>query len=76
MEDNKTYEIVKNIPLKGGAQINAGSMLTKTHGVFYLDGGLLPKDYQEDFRQLVFAEENNGWNYLVPLKTKIAFTKN
>lgn len=76
MEDNKTYEIIKNIPLRNGAQINAGSMLNKTHGVFYLDGGLLPRDYQEDFRQLVFAEENNGWNYLVPLRTKTAFTKN
>ena len=73
--ENKTYEIMKNIPLQGGAVIKAGQILTYTHGVYYLGGGMLPKDYQEDFKQLVYAEENTGWNYLVPLKEKIAFTK-
>lgn len=73
--ENKEYEIVKAIPLKGGSTIQAGHILNKTHGVFYLDGGMLPQSYQEDFRQLVFAEENNGWNYLVPIKQKTAFTK-
>lgn len=74
--ENKEYEIVKTIPLKGGASISAGQILTKTHGVFYLNGGMLPKAYQEDFRQLVFAEENNGWNYLVPITQRAAFLKN
>lgn len=73
--ENKQYEILKDIPLRNGAKIRAGQMLTKTHGVFYLDGGMLSESYQEDFRQLVYAEECNGWNYLVPIRSKTAFTK-
>ena len=73
--ENKQYEIIKDIPLKNGARIRAGQLLTKTHDVFYLDGGMLPKDYQEDFRQLVQAEECTGWNYIVPIRQKTAFTK-
>lgn len=76
MEDNKVYNIVKNIPLKGCGMISAGQQLTKTHGVFYLNGGMLPPDYQADFRGLVYAEENTGWNYLAPIKSKTAWANN
>ena len=71
--ENEVYDIVKNIPLKSGASIHAGGKLQKTHGVYYLNGGLLPPDYQKDFDGLVYAEKMTGWNYLVPVKTKTAF---
>ena len=71
--ENEIYEIVKNIPLRNGGDIKAGSKLYKTHGVYYMDGGMLPSDYQEDFDGIVKAEKMTGWNYLVPLKTKIAW---
>lgn len=71
--DNEFYEIVKNIPLKSGGIINKGGQLQKTHGVYYLNGGMLPPDYQADFAGLVYAEKMTGWNYLAPLKSKIAF---
>lgn len=74
MEENKFYDIVKNIPLQGGGMIPAGKKLTRTHGVFYLDGGMLPKEYQQDFAGLVSIEEKMGWNYLAPLRTKTAWT--
>jgi hypothetical protein len=38
-----------------------------------MDGGLLPKDYQEDFDALIEHEENYGWKYLSPVITKTAF---
>lgn len=71
--ENEVYDIVKNIPLQGGGMIEIGHKLTKTHGVFYLDGGMLPKSYQEDFRSLLFAEKNTGWNYLRPVITREAW---
>ena len=73
MEENEIYDIVKDIPLKGGGKISKGQKLYKTHGVFYLNGGMLPKQYQQDFDGLVRAEEHTGWNYLVPVKTKTAW---
>ena len=74
MEENKVYNIVKDIPLKGGGKISRGQQLTKTHGVIYLNGGMLPIDYQKDFNGLVYAEENTGWNYLAPMITKTAWS--
>lgn len=74
MEENKVYDIVKDIPLKSGGKISKGQKLTKTHGVFYLNGGMLPIDYQKDFNGLVYAEEHTGWNYLAPIKSKTAWS--
>ena len=71
--ENEFYDIVKNIPLKSGGFIQAGNKLQKAHGVYYLNGGMLPLDYQKDFDGLVYAEKMTGWNYLVPLKTKTAY---
>ena len=71
--ENEFYDIVKNIPLKTGGTIKAGHNLQKTHGVYYLDGMMLPPDYQKDFDGLVYAEKMTGWNYLVPLKSKTAY---
>lgn len=44
--DSEFYDIVKNIPLKSGGEIKAGNKLQKTHGVYYLNGGLVPPDYR------------------------------
>lgn len=74
--DNEFYDIVKNIPLKSGGVISKGGQLQKAHGVYFLNGGLLPPDYQKDFDGLVYAEKTTGWNYLAPLKTKVAYGNN
>lgn len=73
MYENKVYDIVRNIPLKGGRMISSGKRISFIHGVFYLDGGMLSKEYQEDFRGLVYAEEHTGWNYLRPVIVKEAW---
>ena len=67
------YLINKNIPLdpKGEHVIEKGNELYLTAGVFYLNGTLLPKDYQYDFRELLKNETENGWNYVVPANPKV-----
>jgi len=70
------YEIIKDIPLQGGGTIKKGRQVQKTNGVYYLDGGMLPPDYQKDFDELVNAERVTGWKYLVPLKTKTLWSNN
>lgn len=72
--ENEVYDIVKDIPLKNGGCIKAGNRVQKTHGVYYLNGGMLSSDYQKDFDGLINHEKISGWNYVVPLKTKVAFT--
>jgi hypothetical protein len=73
MKKNCRYEIVKDIPLGNGKSIKKGQLLTRTHGMYYLEGNMLSSDYQEDFDKLIEHEEVNGWNYIVPLKEKVAF---
>jgi hypothetical protein len=67
------YLINKDIPLdsKGEKKIGRGHELYLTNGVFYLDGTLLPQDYQLDFRELLTNETENGWNYVVPANPKV-----
>lgn len=67
------YLINKDIPLdpKGEKKINRGRELYLTNGVFYLDGTLLPQDYQLDFRELLKRETKNGWDYIVPANPKV-----
>ena len=60
------YTIVKDIPLGGNDKIKAGTSIYLTNGVFYMDGGLLDQDFQEDFKNLIIREARNGWNYLRP----------
>lgn len=62
------YAVVKDIPLdkEGNHAIKAGNEISLTNGVFYLNGGMLPPDYQEDFRNLLIIEATKGWRYLVP----------
>lgn len=69
MRKDARYEVAKDIQVKGGSRIPKGTSIYCIHGNFYMDGGLLPKDYQEDFEALVSYEEKTGWNYLTPIKT-------
>ena len=73
MKPDCKYEIIKSIPLIGGGQIEAGGLLSRTHGFYYLEGGLLPVEYQKDFDDMIEHEEIHGWNYLVPIVEKTAF---
>ena len=60
------YTLVKDIPLGGDEKIKAGTSIYLTDGVFYMEGGLLDQDFQEDFRKLLERETRNGFNYLRP----------
>ena len=73
MKPNKHYLVVKEIPLYGGKTIPVNTNIYRTHGVYYMDGGLLSKDFQEDFDTLIEHEENTGWKYFSPVVVKTAF---
>jgi len=73
MKKDARYEVIKAIPLGGDKEIPVKTAIYRTHGVYYMDGGLLPQSYQEDFDKLIEHEEVNGWNYICPIKTREAF---
>ena len=74
MKADKRFLVIKAIPLYGGKTIPVNTNIYRTHGVYYMDGGLLPQIYQDFFNKLIEKEEKNGWYYLTPIKSKIAFT--
>lgn len=74
MKANQEYRVVKDIPLNNGKSIKEGTQIIRTHGVYYLEGNLLSPDYQADFDRLIEHEEEIGWNYIRPVRTKVAFT--
>jgi hypothetical protein len=65
MKDGK-FVVVKPIPLAEGKSIRINTEIDRIHGNFYMDGGLLPLDYQQDFAKLVEHEMRTGWKYLRP----------
>lgn len=73
MKANKRFLVIKEIPLYGGKTIPVNTNIYRTHGVYYMDGGLLPADFQEDFDDLIEYEEKNGWKYITPVKERIAY---
>ena len=73
MKEDKNFVINKDIPLQGGKKIAKGTLITRTHGMYYMEGGLLPADFQKDFDTLIENESKSGWNYIVPVKEKVAF---
>lgn len=73
MEQNKEYVIIKDIPIGGGKVIAKGTQITRTNGVYYMEGGLLSPDYQQDFAHLIAKEQVNGWQYIQPITKKRAF---
>ena len=48
MKADKRFLVIKEIPLYGGKTIPVNTNIYRTHGVYYMDGGLLPEDFQED----------------------------
>ena len=60
------YTLVKDIPLGGDEKIKAGTSIYLTDGVFYMEGGLLDQDFQEDFGNLLERELRYGFDYLMP----------
>ncbi len=76
MKIDAKYEVIKAIPITKEKNIPLGSMIYRRHGVYYMDGGLLPQNYQRNFDELIDYEEENGWYYLCPIKTIEAFKKN
>lgn len=73
MKADKRFLVIKEIPLYGGKTIPVNTSIYRTHGVYYMDGGLLPEDFQEDFDALIEHEENTEWKYLSPVITRTAF---
>ena len=73
MKQDKRFLVIKEIPIKGGKNIPVNTSIYRTHGVYYMDGGLLPNDYQKDFDALIEHEEETGWKYISPVKTRTAF---
>lgn len=67
MEDSK-YVVLKDIPIsKNGDKVIArGTEITVTHDCVYMNGGLLPMEWQEDFAHLIMKEKKTGWKYLHP----------
>lgn len=54
---NGKWLIVKDIPInRGKSSIKKGGMLVVVNNVVYLDNGLLPRDYQEDFLELIATD--------------------
>lgn len=66
MKKDSQYIVVKEIPLKGGGKIRVNTDVYRMHGNYYMDGGLLPPEYQDDFDRLIENEEKNGWKYIRP----------
>jgi hypothetical protein len=73
MKPDKKFLVIKAIPLYGGKTIPVNTVIYRTHGVYYMDGGLLPEDYQQDFDRLIETEETKRWNYLSPVITRTAY---
>ena len=72
MEDKK-YEILKDIKLTNGSSIKKGTFVYNIQGVYFMDGGMLPQAYQEDFDELIKTEEKTGWKYITPVHEREAF---
>lgn len=73
MKKDQRFIVIKEIPLYGGKTIPVNTDIYRTHGVYYMDGGLLPKDYQEDFDALIEKESETGWKFITPITTKTLY---
>ena len=61
IKDSK-WLIVKDIPINRGAdKIKAGGVITVSHGTIYLNGGMLPLDYQQDFKELIMNDNEHKY---------------
>ena len=73
MKKDQKFTVIKAIPLGGGKEIPKGTAIYRTHGVYYMDGGLLPQSYQEDFDNLIEQESCTGWKYVSPVTESTAY---
>ena len=73
MKKNAQYVVVKAIPISGGEEIPVNTSIYRTHGMYYMDGGLLSEAFQRDFDELIEHETIHGWNYLSPVRTRILY---
>ena len=73
MKPNKHYVVIKPIPLNDGGTIPVNTNIYRTQGIYYIEGGLLSKSYQEDFDSLIEHEEQHGWKYFSPIREKEIF---
>ena len=68
MKPDARYLIVKDIYVEDrDLTIKKGGLLTRTHGCYYLEGGLLDSYFQGQFDRLIDYEAENGFNYLKEL---------
>jgi hypothetical protein len=74
MKKDQHYVVIKPIPIGGTKTIPVDTDINRTHGVYYMNGNLLPQDYQEDFDMLIEREEQTKWTYLCPVNKKTMLT--
>lgn len=73
MKNDQQYVVIKAIPLGGDKSIPVNTDIHRIHGVYYMNGLILSRDYQEDFDSLIEREERTGWNYISPIRQKTMF---
>lgn len=58
MANDAKFRVVNDIPLnqEGTRKIARGTLIYRIHDLFYMDGVLLSKEYQEDFANLVDSD--------------------
>lgn len=58
MANDAKFRVVNDIPLNqdGTRKIARGTLIYRIHDLFYMDGVLLSKEYQEDFANLVDSD--------------------
>lgn len=65
MKPDAMYLIVNDIYVEEQKiTIKKGGLVTRTHGCYYLDGGLLDPYFQDQFDRLIDYETENGFKYL------------
>lgn len=66
-----TYEVKKDIVLKDGTELfHKGDKIYMTHGMFYVDMGVLPQEYQAWLKDFFIEEDKIGWPYIGKITTK------
>lgn len=73
MKRDQQYVVAKAIPLGGDKFIPVNTDINRIHGVYYMNGVILTPDYQSDFDRLIEKEEEYGWNYLAPIRSRTMF---
>lgn len=70
MKPDAKFKTIKDIPLTDGKVFKAGTNVYRVHGCYYMDTGILPPSYQEDFDRLIDADSRREPKYIVKMVTK------